>query len=109
NGTTTPGTRMIIANSGNIGMGTLSPQANLEISNALVSTSPANVILANYGSAPSNAFLLGRKARGTGAAPTQVLNGDGLVSISGRGFGTTQFGVSGGATIGLGATENDST
>ena len=106
NGTTTPGTRMVIANSGNIGMGTLSPQANLEISNALVSTSPANVILANYGSSPSNAFLLGRKARGTGAAPTQVLNGDGLMSISGRGFGTAQFGVGGGATIGMSATEN---
>jgi hypothetical protein len=51
-------------------------------------------------------FLTGRKARGTPAAPTAVQNGDGLLSLSGRGYGTTQFGVGGGATIGMRATEN---
>jgi endosialidase-like protein len=106
NNSTTPATRMTLDPAGNLGIGTSFPTANLEISNGLAPGSPAAETLATYNSAPGGSFLLGRKARGTAAAPTAAQNGDGLLSLSGRGYGTTSFGITGGATIGIRATEN---
>jgi endosialidase-like protein len=108
--TTTPfsstasATRMTLDASGNLGIGTSFPTALLEISNGLTPASPASATIATYNAAPGGSFLTGRKARGTSAAPTAVQNGDGLLALSGRGYGTTHFG--GGATIGMSATEN---
>jgi hypothetical protein len=96
--------RLFVASSGNVGIGTTLPSTNFEVSNALVPTPNAAVLAASYGNSPANSVFVGRKARGTEAAPTQVLNGDGLVSVNGRGFGTTQFG--GGASITMRATED---
>ena len=36
-------------------------------------------------------LFIGRKARGTSAAPTAVLNGDNLVAFLGQGYGTNAF------------------
>jgi hypothetical protein len=104
---TAPATRMTLDGGGNFGIGTNSPSALLEVSNAnaLAPGSPASATISTYNAAPGGSFLTGRKARGTSAAPTAVQNGDGLLSLSGRGYGTTQFGVGGGATIGMSATE----
>jgi len=104
--TTSSATRMTLDAGGNFGIGTSLPTALLEISNGLTPASPASATIATYNAAPGGSFLTGRKARGTPAAPTAVQNGDGLLSLSGRGYGTTQFGVGGGATIGIRATEN---
>ena len=98
--------KFFVAGNGNIGIGTTAPSAMLEVSNGLTPASPASATIATYNAAPGGSFLTGRKARGTSAAPTAVQNGDGLLSLSGRGYGTTQFGVGGGATIGMRATEN---
>ena len=103
---TAPATRMTLDAGGNFGIGTSLPTALLEISNGLTPASPASATIATYNAAPGGSFLTGRKARGTSAAPTAVQNGDGLLALSGRGYGTTQFGVGGGATIGMSATEN---
>ena len=102
----TSATRMTLDASGNFGIGTSFPTALLEISNGLTPASPASATIATYNAAPGGSFLTGRKARGTAAAPTAVQNGDGLLSLSGRGYGTTSFGNNGGATIGIRATEN---
>jgi hypothetical protein len=104
--TTATATRMTLDAGGNFGIGTSLPTALLEISNGLTPASPASATIATYNAAPGGSFLTGRKARGTSAAPTAVQNGDGLLSLSGRGYGTSQFGVGGGATIGMRATEN---
>jgi trimeric autotransporter adhesin len=104
--TTATTTRMTLDAGGNFGIGTSFPTALLEISNGLTPASPASATIATYNAAPGGSFLTGRKARGTSAAPTAVQNGDGLLSLSGRGYGTSQFGVGGGATIGMRATEN---
>ena len=98
--------KFIVAPNGNIGIGTTSPSAPLEVSNGLTPGSPASATISTYNAAPGGSFLTGRKARGTSAAPTAVQNGDGLLSLSGRGYGTTGFGFNGGATIGMRATEN---
>jgi hypothetical protein len=97
---------MTLDASGDLGIGTSLPTALLEISNGLTPASPASATIATYNAAPGGSFLTGRKARGTSAAPTAVQNGDGLLALSGRGYGTTHFGVGGGATIGMSATEN---
>jgi endosialidase-like protein len=103
---TAPATRMTLDAGGNFGIGTSLPTALLEISNGLTPGAPASATIATYNAAPGGSFLTGRKARGTPAAPTAVQNGDGLLSLSGRGYGTTGFGFNGGATIGMRATEN---
>src|SRR5262249_27744681 len=40
---------------------------------------------------PFGSFFVGKKARGTAAAPTAVQTGDGLVAFSGEGYGATGF------------------
>jgi endosialidase-like protein len=99
--------RFFVGSNGNIGIGTASPTANLEVSNALFAgANPASITMATYSSAPGGSFITGRKARGTSAAPTAAQAGDILLSLSGRGYGATNFGLGGGATIGINATEN---
>ncbi|HET9830604.1 MAG TPA: tail fiber domain-containing protein, partial [Vicinamibacterales bacterium] len=84
--------KFLVAPNGNIGMGTLSPAAILDVSNALVPASAiANVALTSYGNNSFGPELAGRKARGTAAAPTGVLNGDALAIWGGKGYGTNGF------------------
>jgi hypothetical protein len=99
---TTPATRMMLDAVGHLGIGTgtTSPVSFLEVSNA-ASPFPTPTVTTTSsftGTIPFGSFFIGRKARGTAAAPTAVQNGDGLAAFTGAGYGATGFG--GGVTGG---------
>lgn len=74
--------------SGNLGVGTISPAAKLEVLNS--STLPSDIeVIATNGSVPR---ISGRASRGTISAPTATQNNDSLALFGGRGFGATNFG-----------------
>ena len=99
--------RFFVASNGNVGIGTTFPStANLEVSNALNPTGVTNLITTTFSANSFASDLIGRKARGTGAAPTAVLNNDGLLDLSANGYGTTGFGASNAAIISMRASEN---
>ena len=66
----------------------------VEVSNALTTNGFTNILATSYTgtNAGSNSVFVGRKARGTSAAPTAALNGDTLAQFIARGFGVTGFG-----------------
>jgi hypothetical protein len=98
--------RFFVASSGNVGIGTTNPQASLEVSNALNSGVPGNVIATNYTNGPGSTAFIGRKSRGTSSAPTPVQSGDSLAAFLARGYsGAAGFGLGGGGMI-LRAGEN---
>ncbi|HEY6508357.1 MAG TPA: tail fiber domain-containing protein, partial [Vicinamibacterales bacterium] len=82
--------RFFVATSGNVGIGTTAPGSTLDVSNAVVGTGQGNITASTFGAASSN--IVGRRARGTAAAPTAVQNGDFLALFGGRGYGATAFG-----------------
>ena len=82
--------RFLVAPSGNIGIGTATPSALLEVSNAIPG-GPANVWTTSFTNLVGP-YYLGRRSRGTSAAPTAAQTGDGLSGLYGQGYGTTQFG-----------------
>jgi hypothetical protein len=86
NGSTTSGTRMVIANSGMVGIGTSSPVSNLEVSNALSGTTFGVVTTSTFANNTGGSVYIGSKARGTSAAPLGILAGDTLAAFLGRGF-----------------------
>ena len=96
--------RFFVAPNGNIGIGTTAPAVNLEVSNAL-GVGNGNITAANYTANGLGPVFSGRKARGTFAAPTGVLNGDNLAIFRGFGYATTNYGA-GGASIIMRAAEN---
>jgi hypothetical protein len=91
--------RFYVGSNANIGIGTTSPVALLEVSNA-ISGVPSNVWNTSYTNF-LGPYYVARRARGTSAAPTQVLNGDGLAGFYGQGYGTSTFGpaFTGGMTV----------
>ena len=91
--------KFIVASNGNIGIGTTTPSALLEVSN-VVPGGPANMWMTSYTNAV-NPYYMARRARGTPGAPTAVQNGDGLAGFYGEGHGTTAFGsgFAGGMTV----------
>jgi Chaperone of endosialidase len=97
NNSTTSGTRMLIANSGMVGIGTTTPVSNLEVSNALSGTTFGVVTATSFGNTTGASLFMASKARGTSAAPTAVLAGDSLGGFLARGFFT-------GATTGFSGT-----
>jgi hypothetical protein len=104
NGTTAPGLRMTIGPSGNVGIGVYSAVSLLEVNNG-TSTQPfAQVTATTFGTGAGSGFL-GRRARGTAAAPSAVLNGDLLAAFAARGYGATNFGAGGGGMF-VSASEN---
>jgi hypothetical protein len=90
--------RFIVASNGNVGIGTTTPSALLEVSNA-VPGGPANMWMTSYTNA-INPYYMARRARGTSAAPTAVQTGDGLAGFYGDGYGTAFGpGFAGGMTV----------
>jgi hypothetical protein len=91
--------RFVVTTNGNIGIGTTTPSALLEVSNA-VPGGPANMWMTSYTNA-INPYYSARRARGTFAAPTAVQIGDGLAGFYGTGRGTSAFGntFAGGMTV----------
>ena len=90
NNTTGPITRMTIGSNGNVGIGVFGAQANLEVSNAN-GVSGAGMMYATTFTNAGTSLFVGRRARGTGLAPTAVLSGDNLVGYLAQGYGTTGF------------------
>jgi hypothetical protein len=91
NGSTAAGTRMVIAHSGMVGIGTTTPGSNLEVSNATSGTTFGVVTTSTFGNIPGGSLYIASKARGTSAAPSAILNNDTLGGFLARGFGTTTF------------------
>ena len=91
--------RLFVSTGGNVGIGTTSPAAILEVSNAVTGI-PSNVWTTSFTNF-LGPYYLARRARGTAGAPAAVQNGDGLSGLYGMGYGTTQFGPAstGGITI----------
>ena len=84
--------RFFVGSNGNIGIGTTNPGALLEVSNALLPTLNVTTIAnTTYGTNSFGPELVGRKARGTAAAPSAAQNGDLLALIGGKGYGATNF------------------
>jgi hypothetical protein len=91
NNSTASATRMVIANSGMVGIGTSSPASNLEVSNATSGTTFGVVTTTSYGNTTGASLYIASKARGTSAAPLAVQNNDFLGGFLARGFGATAF------------------
>src|SRR3954470_18090179 len=104
NDSNTSATRMTITSEGNVGIGTATPGGNLDVSSGQINV-PATTVTSTYANSTLGAFILGRKTRGTAAAPSAVGNGDTLASFSGRGFATSNFGIGGGG-MSVSAAEN---
>lgn len=85
---------------GNVGVGTTSPVAKLNISGA-----GAQVYDDSFGTSNNPGFI-GRFARGTQASPTAAQANDTLNFIGARGYGATVMGGNSSASIGFYAAEN---
>jgi hypothetical protein len=84
--------RFFVSSFGNTGIGTTLPGALLDVSNALLPTfGIANINGTTYGTNSFGTELVGRKARGTQAAPSAAQNGDLLALVGGKGYGATGF------------------
>jgi hypothetical protein len=83
--------RLFVSTGGNVGIGTTAPTSLLEVSNA-ASTLPFGQITATtFVNTGQGSVFVGRKARGTSAAPTAVQAGDGLAGYLGQGYGGSAF------------------
>jgi len=103
-GTTTPGTKMVIDPSGNVGIGTFFPDAPLEV-NRTGTDAAFEATVYTAGSGNANPVFFTRYANGTSAAPTATQTGNILGAWIASGYGTTGFGdISGG--MGVLAMEN---
>jgi hypothetical protein len=89
------------AANGYVGIGTTTPAFNLNI---ISETDPAAVTVEGYGVVGVN--FIGRRARGTVAAPSALLANDNIMAMQGRGFGTTGFSTSSRAFMKFFAAEN---
>ena len=94
--------RFFVANNGNIGIGTTDAVGAPRSQQCACPARPANMWITSYTNF-IGPYYMGRRARGTPAAPTAVQNGDGLGGIFGQGYGTSAFGPAltgtGGMTI----------
>jgi hypothetical protein len=86
---------------GNIGIGTTAPSYNL---NVVSQTDPAAIAIDGYGIVGIN--FIGRRARGTLAAPSALQSDDNIFAMQGRGFGTAAFSPYSRASMKFFAAEN---
>ena len=86
-------TRMTLDASGNLGIGTTTVPATglLEVSNAALPLPFTQVTATTFANSGQGSLFVGRKARGTSAAPAAVQSGDILAGFLGRGYGATNF------------------
>jgi Chaperone of endosialidase len=98
---TSPVTRMTLDASGNLGIGTTTTPAAgiLEVSNAASTLPFGQVTTSTYVASGQGSLFVGRKARGTAAAPAAVQNGDVLAGLLGRGYGATNFNGTGSGSM----------
>jgi hypothetical protein len=91
-GTNMPVRRMFLDPGGNLGLGTPSPLAAIEV--VRETETPLEVFLTRYAGTSSSGEpnIMLRTARGTALAPTAVLNGDELGGLGMTGYATTGFG-----------------
>ena len=103
-----PTTRMTLDATGNLGIGTTTvPAAGLlEVSNASNSNTFGQVTTTTYANSGQGSLFVGRKARGTAAAPAAVQIGDVLAGLLGRGYGATNFNGTGSGSIFVRAAES---
>ena len=131
NGTAAPGdaatTAISLLANGNVGIGTISPAVALHVvgsaavttSLGIATTSPLgvadilatsealNLALHQYSnSAGSGGIIIARRARGSVGSEADLLSGDGLFLIGGRGWANGAFTSSSRATIRANTTEN---
>lgn len=83
-----PVERMRINPNGNVGIGTSSPGATLNI----IGTSNPAVDIDYYETGTGGASYRGRKARGSAGSPSAVASGDYLSTLLAAGYGATGFG-----------------
>jgi len=97
----TPTTRMTLDATGNLGIGTTTvPAAGLlEVSNAAGPSPFAQATTTTYVNTGQGSLFVGRKARGTAAAPAAAQNGDVLAGFLGRGYGATNFNGTGSGSM----------
>jgi hypothetical protein len=102
------GTSKFFVSPVSVGIGTTlpSPSSNLDVSNAVSGSGATNINITSYAANGFGANLIGKKARGTQAAPTSILNNDGLLTLSGTGYGATGFAGVSSAVITMRASEN---
>jgi trimeric autotransporter adhesin len=86
---------------GNVGFGTTTPVFNL---NFVSQVDPAAIAIDGYGTVGIN--FIGRRARGTLAAPTAIQLNDNIMTMQGRGYGATGFSGSSRANMKFFAAEN---
>jgi len=98
--------RFLVTTGGNIGIGTAAPFQLLEVSNGLSTNAVADVLTTTYTPTGLGSGFTGRKAHGTLATPTAVMNGDTLASFRGRGHTGTTFSTISGGEIAFRAAEN---
>ena len=86
NGASTPTERMRITSDGSVGIGTTSPDGNLEVSGTATTQ-----YITRYSTDTSSANLLFRKSRGTEAARTTVVSGDNIGELDFSSYDGTGF------------------
>jgi hypothetical protein len=89
------------AANGYVGIGTTTPAFNLNI---ISQTDPAAIAVEGYGTVGIN--FIGRRARGTMAAPTALQAGDNIFTLQGRGYGSTGFSTTSRTNVKFYAAEN---
>jgi len=85
-GTTAP--KMIIKSDGRIGLGTTNPSNTFTITGDGISQP---IAIYSYYSAALAAPIISYSARGSVTSPTAIQNGDALIGMNGKGYGSTGF------------------